>query len=148
MTEQEVFGEVRTGDFERLVAYAKSGPLGIVDRDGLTLLHQAISIPATLPMAVWLAQSGVNINAQDRCGLTPLHFAALYGMPEVAKTLLQHGANVAFADEHGNQPLWTAVVNATHGNLDLVESTSRGPRRPDARKQVRKIAVQLCQEWP
>ncbi|NYF55778.1 ankyrin repeat domain-containing protein [Micromonospora purpureochromogenes] len=57
-----------------------------------------------------LIEHGVEVNASDANGWTPLHFAAQAQSAPVAAELLAAGATVSL-DEHGNTPLWRAVFN-------------------------------------
>ena len=45
-----------------------------------------------------LLKHGADLNARSIYGLTPLHAAALYGMVNVVRVLLEHGANVGVED--------------------------------------------------
>ncbi|CAB0037157.1 unnamed protein product [Trichogramma brassicae] len=47
----------------------------------------------------------VQIDAQDRWGKTPLHFAQLYGNTEMTEILLERGADPNAADKEGLTPL-------------------------------------------
>ena len=46
-----------------------------------------------------LLLSGISPDAQDRRGMTPLHFAAIGGHAEIIKTLLAKGANLNLKNE-------------------------------------------------
>jgi len=52
---------------------------------------------------------GVDPNAKDVVGETPLHYAALEGHPDVAKLLLEHGADPNAKDYKGDTPLHYAA---------------------------------------
>ena len=63
-----------------------------------------------------------NVNSDDDEGLTPLHFAAAdHGRVEVARVLLEHGANVDAEDKKGRTPLHEAAdyrrVNVDYGRV-------------------------------
>jgi ankyrin repeat protein len=47
----------------------------------------------------------VNVNAQDKGRITPLHLACYYGRLEIARVLLYHGARVNTKNELGQMPL-------------------------------------------
>lgn len=49
---------------------------------------------------------------------TPLHYAALYGKPEVVKWLLEHHASVNNQNAFGDTPLHCAV---SRGDFDIVQ---------------------------
>ena len=54
-------------------------------------------------------------------GSTPLHVAARIGKPEVAKLLLDAGANVQARDEEGQTPLHRACLGFRHGQREVVQ---------------------------
>ncbi|TBW51304.1 ankyrin repeat domain-containing protein [Marinobacter halodurans] len=66
-----------------------------------------------------LLDSGLNPNAQDDNGWTPLHFASQSCQAKVATVLVSAGANPNLVDSHGNGPLWVATMNA-RGNDNVV----------------------------
>jgi ankyrin repeat protein len=49
-----------------------------------------------------LVVDGLNPNAPDRDGLTPLHFAAVHWRVDMARALLEAGVAVDAVDRHGN----------------------------------------------
>ena len=53
----------------------------------------------------FLIQVGAQVNAGDGQLMTPLHWAAYMGYPEVARILLEHGADVSLRTESGYVPL-------------------------------------------
>lgn len=65
----------------------------------------------------YLIEYGVNVNARDDNGYTPLHAAAYGGYLDVIKYLIEKGADVN-ADNNGYTPLHTAA-NTDH--LDVVK---------------------------
>ena len=52
-----------------------------------------------------LIKGGAQVNAGDGQLMTPLHWAAYMGCTEVARILLDHGANVSLQTESGHVPL-------------------------------------------
>ena len=55
--------------------------------------------------------AGVNPNARDLHGITPLHEAARIGLPDAISALIVGGANTDAQDEKGRTPLHIAVEN-------------------------------------
>ena len=56
--------------------------------------------------------TGVNVNATDGDGLTPLHLACIHGRLAMVKILVRHGASMAAVDVSGRTPL--ELVNVSY----------------------------------
>ncbi|XP_071118291.1 ankyrin repeat domain-containing protein 65-like [Haliotis cracherodii] len=52
-----------------------------------------------------LLKDGVNVNAMDEYGRTPLHYATEFRQSDIMKLLLENGANPCFRDTKGMTPL-------------------------------------------
>jgi ankyrin repeat protein len=66
-----------------------------------------------------LLSHGADVNAKDKFGLTPLHWATLHDNEVSADVLLAHGADVnAKDDEVGNTPL---IIAAGQGYEDVTK---------------------------
>ncbi|MBN8454763.1 ankyrin repeat domain-containing protein [Accumulibacter sp.] len=64
----------------------------LTDRQGNTALH--VAAEDSRGMCRLLVHAGVPVNARNRSGLTPLHFAVLAGKTQVAEELVALGADV------------------------------------------------------
>jgi ankyrin repeat protein len=62
-----------------------------------------------------MIDGGEDINAQDKNGWSPLHFAAQEGDTEIAEILINAGADINLKDTNGNTPLWVATMNSHYG---------------------------------
>ena len=62
--------------------------------------------------------AGVDVNAKDKYGLTPLHHAAWQGRNEIVELLIANGADVNAKDVDGGTPLHEA---ASDGRKEVVE---------------------------
>ena len=82
--------------------------------DKWNLLHLALNklteppVPAVVKR---LIDAGVDVNAPDSTGWTPLHFAARAGSAEAVQLLLDAGAQVNVPDNKGITPLHRAVID-------------------------------------
>jgi len=64
-----------------------------------------------------LLEVGAEISAQDKNGLTPLHWAARYGNIEAIRVLISSGADVDIRDHEGWPPIQLAEI---HGQIDAM----------------------------
>lgn len=77
--------------------------------DGRTLLHAAAATLQATNCNL-LLERGVDLNAQDNLGRTPLHLAAAQAQGHVlTRLLLSRGATVDLRDEQGMTPLLSAA---------------------------------------
>ncbi len=65
-----------------------------------------------------LLEEGAGVNAQDKGGITPLHYAANHGHIKIVKLLLKNEANVNLQDKNGTTPLHSAT---NHGYIKIVK---------------------------
>tara|TARA_B100001173_G_scaffold38943_1_gene30243 strand:- start:1269 stop:1811 length:543 start_codon:yes stop_codon:yes gene_type:complete len=70
-------------------------------------LRQAV-LNRDIPLMNWLITNGVNVNAQNRDGYTPLHIAVRAGNIDIVDKLLAKGANVNVTDNMGRTALHLA----------------------------------------
>ena len=73
-----------------------------------------------------LVLRGVDVNAADYDGRTPLHLAAADGRVETVKLLLSLGANQESLDRWGNTPTEDAQRSGHAAVLDALETAKRG----------------------
>ena len=78
---------------------------------------------------------GVEVNARDEAGLTPLHWATIFTEdPMVIRLLLEAGANVTAKDTVGLTPLHCAAV--FHQHPEITELLLNRGADPDARTLI------------
>lgn len=65
-----------------------------------------------------LLEKASEINALDKTGKTALHIAIEQGLTTEAQCIIRDGANIAIADNEGQQPLYLACVE---GHTELVK---------------------------
>ncbi|KAK4315301.1 hypothetical protein Pmani_013472 [Petrolisthes manimaculis] len=88
-------------------------------------------------MVELLTSYGAEVNASDKYGQTPLHFAAMTGNIGAAAVLVKDcGACVEIED---NQQMTPLIVASTYGYLDMVQlflKAKANPRHVDSSKQT------------
>lgn len=90
-------------------------------------------------------KDGVDINAADANGLTPLAWAAVNDTPfEIAKFLIDNGANVNARDHIENTPLHDA---AGAGHREIVAMLISKGADLNARNKDGKTPIDLAAEW-
>ena len=87
--------------------------INAVDEDGNQPLHFACQ-KAHTETVKWMMSLGMDANAVNKHGQTPLHTAAggEKDYPELCEILLKHDAEINAVDEDGNQPLHFACQKA------------------------------------
>uniref|UniRef100_A0ABD2XBU6 Uncharacterized protein n=1 Tax=Trichogramma kaykai TaxID=54128 RepID=A0ABD2XBU6_9HYME len=109
----------------------------LANKDGLTLLHiisarfyLGLPLLAVLDLAKLLfeiaeeKQQPLQVNARDKYGNTPLHFAVLHYNDYVTKMLLRKGADPNAANDEGSTPLYEffkrdSFFNDVKSSVDL-----------------------------
>jgi ankyrin repeat protein len=82
----------------------------------LTPLHVAASSGASLEILEKMLKLGVEINAEDASGETPLGAAAEGGHLEIVDWLIKHGADIHHARSHGTTPV-SCALNKGHTEI-------------------------------
>ncbi|KAI9848813.1 MAG: hypothetical protein M1838_000366 [Thelocarpon superellum] len=102
----------------------RTGPL-----DGTTILHLSIQcaevtvVEFLLSTAATTPGVGLDINARDREGNTPLHLAAALGRAQIVRLLLdQKNVNDSIANHQGRQPIDLARTPEIFQQLQLARS--------------------------
>ncbi|HEY0763029.1 MAG TPA: ankyrin repeat domain-containing protein [Pyrinomonadaceae bacterium] len=115
-----VFEAAATGQTERVRALIKDNPelVNSFSPDGFSPLSLAVFFgqPETVD-ALLAAGAEVNAPSRETMKLTPLASAMATAQNEIARTLIQHGANVNAKGESDLTPLHTA---AARGNIEAV----------------------------
>lgn len=145
------FAAAEGGDIEALRACTDGKPerwISASDKGGRTLLHAAAG-HANAEMCEWLLEHGVDVNARDATGRTPLHHLAADGFQQaevsmwrrlpmhlmvatikahdmVTRTfrVLQQAGATTEKDQHGRTPLHLAAETGEH--LTIMELMSGG----------------------
>ncbi|WP_353285749.1 ankyrin repeat domain-containing protein [Wolbachia endosymbiont (group A) of Gastracanthus pulcherrimus] len=67
-----------------------------------------------------ILEDGEDINAQDKDGVTHLHYAATYGYVEIAEYLIDNGVDVDAQDKDGVTPLHYAAAKSAKESVKLL----------------------------
>jgi ankyrin repeat protein len=89
-------------------------------------VHRNILHLAILQEAPWIAklaiEAGVDVNAKDATGRTPLMKAAALGQVEIVKLLLEKGADINAKDETKKNAAWWAKVTGQKEILKILKA--------------------------
>lgn len=79
--------------------------------ENLDSIHKAAETGDIVEVNNYL-EKGVSVNAKDKDGATPLHWAACSGFAEIAELLIDAGADVNATNKEGTSVLPWAILNA------------------------------------
>lgn len=119
--------------------YAHGVQLNVKTNDALTPLHMAHSST----VADFLIQNGLDVNATDVYGQTPLHYAAENGLLDVVKLLIAHKARVDVQDKAGKTALDLARQNHHPDIVSVIQDRNNEMLRSRRMEIFRKMAVAL-----
>jgi ankyrin repeat protein len=153
MTIEETFEAIFHGDVEKLRALREIGGEEFAkqrtETERWNLLHMALLAPdrrTHIAVLEYLVQVGTDVDARDRSGYAPLHFAARGKYAEAMKLLLDHGASIDPANKDGITPLRQTLLSGPWSIAATELLLSRGAN-PEARMKngntVREFARQI-----
>ncbi|XP_071499022.1 E3 ubiquitin-protein ligase HECTD1-like [Diadema antillarum] len=118
-THRHLIDCIRSKDTDALIDAIDTGvEVNYMDDVGQTLLNWASAF-GTQEMVEFLCERGADVNRGQRS--SSLHYAACFGRPQVAKTLLRHGANPDLRDEDGKTPLDKARERNDEGHREVMQ---------------------------
>ena len=88
--------------------------------------------------------AGANIEALDKYGATPLHYAARYGTSEIVAALLDAGADPKARDKWGQTPMHRAARYATPATVAALVAAGADP---NARDEDGRTPLQVAVEY-
>jgi hypothetical protein len=121
--DKELFDAVIEGDIgtvRRLIGQGAS--LGYSTRDGVTALHTACEDPEAGAIVGLLIDKGADVNAKDKGGDTPLHYAVAGENVVAVKRLLAAGAKPSVQNKRGRSVVDAARVEGQTDILELLRS--------------------------
>jgi len=79
-------------------------------KDSMSLLGMAVQNAGNVALIEPLVQNGLDINAGNQLGQTPMHGAAFHGKTDWIEALLKNGAKLEPRDQKGQTPLHVGVI--------------------------------------
>ncbi len=102
--------------------------VSIPDSEGNTALHYSIGQNTVLALVL---AAGANVNATNKLGETPLHWAASSGLTNAVAQLVKHGAKLDLQASQGFTPLHYAVAAGQDETVNLLLSNAANPNLKD-----------------
>ena len=117
----EFLYEGKIDEAEALFQESGKSPLDITPKENWTWLHKILSGFEYVPRVTiqYFLNKGVEVNAQDGYGMTPLHYAMRSKNPDAALVLLEAGADPNIPNIDNIIPL--AMIGSTPTRLDVLE---------------------------
>ena len=113
-------GKVQPKDLSQAVVQAISNK---EYRKATELIDIACRLGKAKQLTQAITHAKIDINATNRCGHTPLHWAASDGRTNVAKFLIKAGIKVNTKNSDGETPLhWAAIYNGTQTIQALIDA--------------------------
>lgn len=128
-SESALFEAAAHGHQELVEQAIRAGVSPLARRWGHSALGRAA---ANGHLALLRGLSGVDWNAPDQYGVTPLSAAALRGQETVVEWLLQQGVELETRDQSGCTPLWAAVASSRQSLVDLLLAAGANPEVQNA----------------
>ena len=110
---------IYNNDVELLKSILTEENINDADKDGRTAIFHSI-LSGRKDVLREILRFFPNINVKDKKGWYPLHYVSQNYSLEMAKLLMDMGANIEVEDDFGNTPLWRAVF-ASQGKGEMIE---------------------------
>ena len=106
--------------------------INALDDDGFAPLHRACAAPNSENMVLSLIDAGADVNLQDLCGDTPLHWSVFCSNEAVARILLERGADQDVVNSSGKTPYHLAKGEGESSLLALLQREEKLPPAPSS----------------
>ncbi len=140
------FEAAASGQIDRLQELLEAQPARIDDYspDGFQALGLAAFFGQAEP-ARWLLERGAQVNmpSQNALRVMPLHSAVAASNLEIARALIDHGADVNAVQNDEFTPLMAAAQN---GQMEMIELLLSHDARPDAKRANGQSAADFARE--
>jgi ankyrin repeat protein len=152
---EELFAQIRQGNLQ--VDNLNEEQLQSVSQFGDSLLIEAITARND-SLAIALIKKGVNLNFVNKKNKTALSIAAEYQNFNVAKALVDAGADVNIPDKFGNNALWVSMASTksdcelfsyilSHGGNPLAKNKMGLSCVGIAKKNNRKLFLEILKDY-
>lgn len=127
-----------------LQLYDQGASLDTRDNGGSCCLHWAVD--GGKPGCIqWLLDKEIEVDVEDECGCSPLmRLASINGNVEVAKILIENGANVNKVDKLKKTSLMSAALN---GGVELVKLLVENGANIHAENEYGKTALDFAESF-
>ncbi len=133
------FAMAREGDADALIAWLNEhDPREARGRQGETLAHACVRRPDLLRLVL---DHGVDANATDQRGRTPLHWAARVASTQSVALLLERDADANTRDHRGRTPMHDAALAGQGAIIDMLRA---GGAQVDARDDEQVTPMMLA----
>jgi len=90
-----------------------------LDRENRSAIFYAV-LSKSMKVVRQLLKSNPCLNLNDKKEWAPLHYAAQNYLTDIAKLLIDKGADIEIKDDYGNTPLWKATF-ASQGKGEMIK---------------------------